>query len=181
LAEERLRLQGFQRFGSYWRQAHTSSAAGPALHRMGSHRMYRTSEREITGAEAALPIPSVWASGLELKAYEDRLDAVVLCLGRKCALWRGLAIPQRRLTPRPFGYRQVPEQPPVRAGGQRHPYRALPDKSRLQEMDLAPGHPWSTHGPRGQAWGKPVGGAFWGRLRLGVRVDQGQSNPAYFV
>ena len=34
-------------------------------------------EQEITGVRAALPLPAIVASGIDLKAFEDALDAVI--------------------------------------------------------------------------------------------------------
>lgn len=49
-------------------------------------RIVRLLEKEIAGVECALPSPSAEAVGRELKAYEDRLDAVVCAWVAKAAL-----------------------------------------------------------------------------------------------
>ena len=51
-------------------------------------------EREIAGARAALPELAPEARGIEVKAYEDKLDAIV------CA-WVGVCALQKRA--KPFG------------------------------------------------------------------------------
>jgi predicted RNase H-like nuclease len=49
-------------------------------------------EREISGVEAALPLPAHEARRAELKAYEDALDAVICAWVAVCAL-EGRAVP----------------------------------------------------------------------------------------
>ena len=43
-------------------------------------------EREISGVRAALTLPGIEASGVELKAFEDALDAVISAWVGICAL-----------------------------------------------------------------------------------------------
>lgn len=43
-------------------------------------------DREIAGVSDLLPLPSQHAKGYALKAFEDRLDAVICCWVGACAL-----------------------------------------------------------------------------------------------
>jgi hypothetical protein len=64
-------------------------------HRRGLYREWAgivaLLEREIEGVAAALTTPGPGASGLEIKAYEDTLDAVVCAWVAVCAV-EGLAV-----------------------------------------------------------------------------------------
>jgi predicted RNase H-like nuclease len=88
-AEERLRYK-VSKVRGYWREA--TPAQRRDLLYIEWARIVSHLEREIAGVEAALPIPSVSASGLVLKSYEDRLDAVV------CA-WVGMRVLEGRAIP----------------------------------------------------------------------------------
>lgn len=75
---------------SYW------PAAGPAERRDRLFRQWREIaarlDDEIAGVAAALPALATDASGVEIKAYEDSLDAIVCAWVAICAL-AGRAIP----------------------------------------------------------------------------------------
>jgi predicted RNase H-like nuclease len=88
-AEERLRYKA-SKVRNYWRHA-TTAERRDRLYAEWFRIVFHL-EREIIGVKAALPIPSVWASGLELKTYEDMLDAVVYAWVGMCTL-EGRAIP----------------------------------------------------------------------------------------
>jgi predicted RNase H-like nuclease len=76
--------------GSYW-PSDTPERRRELLYREWNH-IVTLLEGQITGVSAALPMPSQLASGLNRKAYEDMLDAIVCCWVAVCAL-EGRAIP----------------------------------------------------------------------------------------
>jgi predicted RNase H-like nuclease len=88
-APERLRYKA-SKVRTYWRQA-TAPERRDLLYREWA-RIVALLEREIEGVAAALTTPGPGASGLEIKAYEDTLDAVVCAWVVVCAL-EGRAVP----------------------------------------------------------------------------------------
>jgi predicted RNase H-like nuclease len=82
-APERLRYKA-SKVRTYWRQA-TAPERRDLLYREWA-RIVALLEREIEGVAAALTTPGPGASGLEIKAYEDMLDAVVCAWVAVCAL-----------------------------------------------------------------------------------------------
>jgi predicted RNase H-like nuclease len=82
-APERLRYKA-SNVRIYWRQA-TPPERRDLLYREWAG-IVGLLEREIEGVAVALTIPGPGASGLEIKAYEDALDAVVCAWVAVCAL-----------------------------------------------------------------------------------------------
>jgi predicted RNase H-like nuclease len=88
-APERLRYKA-SKVGSYW-PSDTPERRRDLLY-WEWRGIVALLEGEIGGVAAGLPIPSPRAGGLERKAYEDTLDAVVCCWVAVCAL-EGRAVP----------------------------------------------------------------------------------------
>jgi len=82
-APERLRYKA-SKVRTYWRQA-TAPERRDRLYREWT-RIVALLERQIEGVATALTTPGPGASGLEIKAYEDTLDAVVSAWVAVCAL-----------------------------------------------------------------------------------------------
>jgi predicted RNase H-like nuclease len=88
-APERLRYKA-SKVRTYWRHG-TPSERRDLLYREWAG-IVALLQREIEGVAAALTTPGPGASGPELKAYEDTLDAVVCAWVAMCAL-EGRAVP----------------------------------------------------------------------------------------
>jgi predicted RNase H-like nuclease len=82
-APERVRYKA-SKVCTYWREATPSERRG-LLYREWAG-IVALLEREIEGVPAALTTPGPGASGLEIKAYEDALDAVVCAWVAVCAV-----------------------------------------------------------------------------------------------
>lgn len=77
--------------GRYWPEL-SSSGRRSRLYEQWSNIVQRL-DREISGVAPSFPLPALNASGIAIKAYEDRLDAVVCAWVGICALkGRALAI-----------------------------------------------------------------------------------------
>jgi predicted RNase H-like nuclease len=63
------------RVRSYWPRATPSERRERLL--LEWRKILELLEQEITGVRAALPLPATVASGIDLKAFEDALDAVI--------------------------------------------------------------------------------------------------------
>jgi predicted RNase H-like nuclease len=72
------------KISKYWPTATPSERRARLLQEW--QRILDLLEKEIHGVSVALPLPSASASGLELKGYEDALDAVVCAWVAICAL-----------------------------------------------------------------------------------------------
>lgn len=88
-ASERLPYKA-SKVGTYWPSV-TSSERRTRLYRQWKE-IAASLDREIAGVAAALPQLGLEARGVEMKAYEDKLDAIICAWVGICAL-EGRAIP----------------------------------------------------------------------------------------
>jgi predicted RNase H-like nuclease len=88
-ASERLPYK-YSKIRSYWRSATPAERRGRLIAQWGE--IVALLDEKIGGVKSALPRPEPHASGVEMKAFEDMLDAIVCAWVGVCAL-EGRAVP----------------------------------------------------------------------------------------